>query len=67
MSPPAYQGQLKPRQDNCFRSWTGWGLREFKAFQEFAVSIGLQYEYIALNLNHQQGAVRVNGCFNRWV
>lgn len=48
-------------------NYPGWELHEFKAFQEFAVSTGLQYEYIALNLNHQQVAVRVNGCFNRWV
>lgn len=48
-------------------NYPGWELHEFKAFQEFAVSTGLQYEYIAVNLNHQQVAVRVNGCFNRWV
>ncbi|MDQ0423312.1 hypothetical protein J2045_004364 [Peteryoungia aggregata LMG 23059] len=48
-------------------NYPGWELHEYKAFQEFAVSTGLQYEYIALNLNHQQVAVRVNGYFNRWT
>lgn len=46
-------------------NYPGWEMHEFKAFKEFVDSTGLQYEYIGLNPNHQQVAVRVSGFFNR--
>ncbi|MDL2403564.1 TylF/MycF/NovP-related O-methyltransferase [Rhizobium mayense] len=46
-------------------NYPGWEMHEFKAFKEFVESVGLQYEYIALNPNHQQVVVRVTGVHNR--
>lgn len=42
-------------------NYPGWEMHEFKAFREFVESTGLQYDYIGLNPNHQQVAVRVLG------
>lgn len=46
-------------------NYPGWELHEYKALQEFATTTGLQYQYIGLNTNHQQVAIRVIGMFNR--
>jgi hypothetical protein len=46
-------------------NYPGWEMHEFKAFQEFVETTGMQYEYIGLHPNHQKVAVRVNGMFNR--
>lgn len=46
-------------------NYPGWEMHEFKAFQEFVDSTGLQYEYIGVHPNHQQVAVRVVGVHNR--
>ena len=46
-------------------NYPGWEMHEYKAFQEFVESTGLQYEYIGLHPNHQQVAVRVIGVHNR--
>jgi hypothetical protein len=40
-------------------NYPGWEIHEFRAFQEFIVTTGIQYEYIALNPDHQQVAVRL--------
>lgn len=60
--------QLRPRIvpgtiilfDEYF-NYPGWEMHEFKAFREFVESWGVQYEYIGVNPNHQQVAVRVTG------
>lgn len=41
-------------------NYPGWELHEYKAFQEFVETAGVQYDYIGLNVNNQQVAVRVN-------
>lgn len=60
--------QLRPRIvpgtiilfDEYF-NYPGWEMHEYKAFREFVESWGVQYEYIGLNPNHQQVAVRITG------
>lgn len=46
-------------------NYPGWEMHEFKAFQEFVSSTGLQYEYIGLTPHHQKVAVRVVGMQTR--
>jgi predicted O-methyltransferase YrrM len=42
-------------------NYPGWEMHEHKAFREFVESWDVQYEYIGLNPNHQQVAVRITG------
>lgn len=39
--------------------YNGWQEHEFKAFQEFVISKGLKYEYLAYNAFHQQVVIRI--------
>lgn len=36
-----------------------WESHEYKAFQEFVVKNNIQYEYLAVNLNHEQVLIKI--------
>ena len=44
-----------------YYNYPGWEMNEFRAFQEFIKTTGLNYDYIGLVPGHQQVAVRIVG------